>query len=613
MPVDRSIIKVFLAGVFISAFAFSVKVLDPTLTPRFVCLSVTLLAAMFFVIRNAQKIKAEWNMITVPYFLFTAFCVISICWAHTKSEAIFESSKVVLGLIVFSISLFCLDKEIDLFKDLLFKISIAMVFIGAGVAVYQFSKTNGYSKEMLYNITSINGHKNLYSSFLFLNLFFLIRSLKHFKGLWKIVACSAIVISTLVIVFMQTKAVWLGLGTAAGVGVLIFITSWIKWKPNFYLSLIGWILLTNLFFIYGAPKIIERGIGHNTALRTDTTAKQKKAELDNERLMLWKKTYEMIKKHPVYGVGMGNWQIYFPDATLEGMWRAEDLNFTFQRPHNDLLWILSETGWLGFNIFLVFIFTVLMCLLRAIRSAVSDWRLQFELITLPAFIFGFMVIAFFDFPKERIEHIIWFNILLAFAYKAIREHSELRSFGSVSFSGSFLVFPAGLVVILVWIGVMRFKGEYHTRKMYDSRAMNNDRRAIEEGNMALNYVYRLDPTSLPVRWYTANSYANLKELEKAEQEFEEAVKDNPYNRNVLNDLGSAYSVNGKDPLAKPFYREAIRISPRFDDPKLNLASIYAREQNWPEVDTLLKQTCHESERKSQLEKMVLIFKKPAGQ
>ena len=61
---------------------------------------------------------------------------------------------------------------------------------------------------------------------------------------------------------------------------------------------------------------------------------------DQERVVLWKKTVQLIAEKPVFGYGGGNWQIAFPKTGLNEIWRAEDLNVTFQRPHNDFLWII---------------------------------------------------------------------------------------------------------------------------------------------------------------------------------------------------------------------------------------------------------------------------------
>jgi tetratricopeptide (TPR) repeat protein len=343
------------------------------------------------------------------------------------------------------------------------------------------------------------------------------------------------------------------------------------------------------------------------AMSNHASAEEKAKELDNERLTLWQKTYEMVRKHPG-GVGMGNWQVYFPDATLKGLWRAEDLNFTFQRPHNDLLWILSETGWPGLNLFLIFIFSLFLFLFRAVRFSQASEHMKIKMILCVAFIAAFLAASFFDFPKERIEHIVWLNIIFGIAYVYIQRYSDIKIFKKTVLPPFFVLLSFSILILIVGIGLLRYKGEYYTRLMYNERFLNQEAKAIIDGEEAVSFAYCLDPTSVPVHWYMANSYVNLKNYEKAQTDFILAYKENPYNRNVLNDLGSSYSFSNDDSLAKVCYREALRISPRFDDPKLNLAAIYIKEKKFREADTCLKLMFHDSERRSQYQKLVDAFK-----
>jgi O-antigen ligase len=608
MEKHNTVSKVFLGGIVAGGLVFSNQILDPTLTPRIISFSVFALIALFLLYRTKQKINFELDITNGAYFLFTAFCVLSIVWSNTGTEAVFESSKVVLSFTAFSITYYCLKNDPTFFKATLLKFSILICFIVFGFAFYQYSKIKVLDKEALYTITAINGHKNLFASFLFLNLFFLILTALEFKGLWRLLALVAIALTLLALIFIKTKAVWIGLMLVILIFAFLFLTKKIKLRLNFYLSLIICLLLANVFFAIIVPIGIEKAMSHNSAITNTSTPEEKAKELDNERLALWLKSYEMIKKHPVVGVGMGNWQIYFPDASLKGIWRAEDLNFTFQRPHNDWLWILSETGWLGLNLFFVFIFSVLLFLIRIIRSVSIPPQARTEVILCIAFVVGYFTISFFDFPKERMEHLLWSNIILAFGYFQVKKHSDIKIFKIITAPRTILLCGTGVILLISAIGILRYRGEYYTIKMYNQRAQKQDLPAIHAGYEALSFVYSIDPTSVPIHWYTANSYANLKDYTKAQQDFISAYKANPYNRNVLNDLGSSYAFTNNSALAKKYYEEALRISPRFDDPKLNLAAIYIQEKNWGKADTCLQTMFKDSERRTQYQKMVDAFK-----
>lgn len=301
---------------------------------------------------------------------------------------------------------------------------------------------------------------------------------------------------------------------------------------------------------------------------------------------------------------MGNWQIQFPNATLNGIWRAEDLNYTFQRPHNDFLWILSETGLLGFNLFLFFVVSILCLLIRVLRRSPENKDLHFELILCAAFIPGYLVISFFDFPKERIEHTIWISIIFGIAYYHIKTNYPLKEIFTVKLN-SVLSFTAFLLFCGITLtGLMRFKGEFYVRKLFNYK--NNDQKLemVNAGNKALSYVYTIDPTSVPIHWYTGNAQAALGNYTGAQSDFLLAYKYNPYNRNVLNDLASSYVFSNNPGLAKAYYKEASRISPRFDDPKLNLVALYITEKDFKAADECLKTIMHDSERRTTYQRIV---------
>lgn len=608
MEKNNTISKVFSAGIVCSALIFSRQILDPTLTPRVICFAFFSVLAVWLLYKSKQKLSFEADIINSSYLAFTLFCVTSILWSNTKTEAVFESSKVVLSFIAFSLTYYCLKNDYVSFRITLLKLSAPVFLVVFAFACFQFSKIKVLDKEALYTITAINGHKNLFASFLFLNLFFLVLGAIELKGIWRLIIFISIILTLLSLFVIKTKAVWIGLALAAFIFGFLFLTKKIKLKLNFYLSLVSCILFANIFFLYAVPKGIEKGMTHNSAITNTSTPEEKAKELDNERLTLWLKTYDMIQKHPAIGVGMGNWQIYFPDATLKGIWRAEDLNFTFQRPHNDLLWILSETGWLGLNLFFIFIFSLLLLILRSIRLDSVSLKDKTEMILCIAFVIGFFAVSFFDFPKERMEHLTWSNIIFAFGYFQVKKHSAIPFFKKKDLKQPALLLCLSVCILTTIISVLRYRGEYYTIKMYNHRAMKEELPAIHSGYKALSFAYSVDPTSVPVYWYTANSYANLKDYKKAQQDFILAESINPYNRNVLSDLGSSYFYTDNTDLAKKYFKEALRISPRFDDPKLNLAAIYIREKNWAKADTCLQTMFKDSERRSQYQKMVNAFK-----
>lgn len=606
MKTKQSVFKLFFFGIFISSVIYSPFVLDYTLTPRLISLSVVLILCVYLVFKERMINRMKIDIISVSYISYVLFSCLSGFWANTPTESIFENAKLVVALAVFLFAyyLFKSDKEHAL--ELLAKICVIIVLVECGLVSFQLSKLTVFSKDALYSVYGANSHKNLVSSFLYITLFFQMIGFFKLKKIWKWLTMLTIVLSLGMIVVIQTKAVWIALV----VSCLLFVLLWlyykrIKFKINIKWSMVTAIVLINIFFIFLQPKIIQKGLDFNQSQSQNDKAGSKK-ELDNERLQLWDKTYQMIHAQPFIGVGAGNWQIHFPDATLKGMYRAEDLNFTFQRPHNDLLWIIAETGFIGLNLFLLFVVSLLLFLTNILKL-VNERNKVIEVILTFVTIVGFFTAAFFDFPKERIEHLIWINLVFAFAYHLIKEHTDLKALFEYKVSGLYFTGLQLILLTAVVIGIYRYKGEYYTRQMYDQKKQNNNAGVIREAKKAANFTYSIDPTSLPIKWYTGNSFALIGNFMQAKTDLLDAYRLNPYNRNVINDLASAYVNTNQPDSAKYYYLEACRISPRFDDPKLNLAAIYFNQKQFEKADSCLKTLLHDSERRTKYQMMVDAF------
>lgn len=605
---NASITYLFILAIFSACSLFSTRILDFTLVPRFIGLAIVLSIIVFLVYRSKVEFKVPYTTLLLLYVSFVGITCVSVVWANTRSESYFESAKHLLFFLVFFITGFVLKNDSVRFNSALNKLSLFVFFLLFAFFLFQITQIHSTYKESIYAITGINGHKNLLSSFLFLNLFFLIRNVIFSVGTKKMLPLLCIVLSVALLLFLKTKAVWLAMIVSSVIGGFLVVYRFdLKKKPGKNRVTLIVLLLAffiSIFFWFNFQTIIQKSLSFSQNSSKLSPANASNLRLEEERLVLWDKTYHMIRQRPLFGVGSGNWQVYFPDATLTGLWRAEDLNYTFQRPHNDFLWLIAETGFIGFNFFILFILYLLFYLFRSFRFMKENYLVSMDIILCASFIIGYNCISFFDFPKERIEHLVWINIILGIAYYHVTTYSDIKIQGFLVIKPSAVFICFLLCLSIVYIGLLRFNGEYHTRKMLDYKNSNQKIELIKEGNKALSFVYTLDPTSVPLQWYTGNAHAALGSYDQARTDFLRSYFLNPYNRNVLNDLGSSYALNGKIELAKKYYEESARISPRFDEPKLNLAALYLQESNFKMADNWLKSILHDSERRSNYQRIV---------
>jgi O-antigen ligase len=602
---NSSAASILAFGCFASALAFDPFVLDLTLTARYLALSLTLILVLFYWRKsNTSVFKAD--LFTLANLTFALFGFISIAWSYCASEAWFSSTKEIIACILLFCAIKILKDDPENFLEKFYKCCALLPLFGIAWSFYQMSEMKDWSKDSLYAISGINGHKNLFSAFLFLNSFFLILGFRTLRAGWKYISLISLVLSFGMIFFLRTKAVYGGI--AAGLFVFAFVKYaraicgvLVKNKKDLFVS--GLIIL-NIVVLYLLPLITQKALERNVENAIEEKAYTTNKELDNERLLLWDKSYSMFKKHPLLGVGAGNWQIFFPNEGLRGMWRAEDLNFTFQRPHNDVLWILSETGIVGLNLFFILCLSLGGIVLSSYEES-KDEKIKFEILLSLCFLVGFLVLSLFDFPKERMEHLTWVTLIMAFAYSK----SEIKR--TIIFEGKFSsgarYVGITLLLLCLFIGIQRTRGEYYTRKMYDAKNSGYQAGVIENAVQAENYFYRVDPTTIPLTWYSGNAYVLQTNNEEANDRFLHAYETNPFNRNILNDLASSFSLKKDNALAEKYYKEAARISPRFDDVKLNLCAIYIQQQKFKEASLLLDSVFHDSQRRSDYRKMVNAF------
>ncbi|MDI1356337.1 MAG: O-antigen ligase family protein [bacterium] len=609
MESNKRIGTFFFSGLFVSSLLVAPFAIDANLGIRSLSLALIVLFSIIFLKTKEQKRNVPVDLVLLFYFIYTLFSCASTLWSVNSAEALYSSSRNILAFSIFLIASSSFYKNPKIIEGLFLKLMLILFLLSALLAMGQFLNIRSISKALIYGVTGLSAHKNLLSSFLFLNLFFLIYGSITFKGVWKIISILFIGLSVILILILQTKAVWLTLLLSLfffGICYLVFVKWQVRSRRVFLVSLLTLMVMLNIFFLKWLPNIISTTLSNQTPNTTQSTSSQSGAE--NERLVLWEKTYDMIRKQPLVGVGNGNWQTHFPDATLSGIWRAEDLDVTFQRPHNDLLWIMSETGIIGLNFYLLFIFSILLLLISNLPLQKGNRTETMKTLLCISFVSGFLLISFFDFPKERIEHTILFNVILAISYVTIRQNQLLKTFFLIPINSYGKLLTLFVLSFVVIVSYLHLQGEVYTRKLYNDRTSNATWLSLKDGENALSFAYSTDPTSVPINWYGGSAHAAMGNYQKAIMCFEKALKVSPYQRNVLNDLGSAYMMRKDPERAKQLYEEAARISPRFDDPKLNLAAIYISEKKYDKAIFWLRAVFHDSPRRSNYYKVIEIQK-----
>ncbi|MFZ4798533.1 MAG: O-antigen ligase family protein [Bacteroidia bacterium] len=503
----------------------------------------------------AKKNEVVFTPIHWFMLIITALCGFSVLYAFNYAEAIYTFNKFLLYTSIFMVLLAMLQNNLIDLKTIS-KGVLLFVIVACGYQIFElYTKGNLRLLEgkKLYEINSLFGHKNLFSSIIFLCFPFLIYLIIKENKWIKIISITISIIALALLVFIQTKAVLLAIIIGGGMSILVLFNS-LKINKNIKISSIVSLLFMLVLLGYlGKNKL--------TLLSNNDTVQ--------ERILLWTNTWQMIKENPVAGVGGGNWQVFFPKYGLQNFMQTNylisDGYTTFQRPHNDFLWTWSELGILAL---LAYISVFIIAFIYAIKNIQQETDTNNKIINAGFLmtIIGYVFISLVDFPLERSEHQFFILLIIAMVCKQFFTKNKTPK----SVPSKWILLSIIVVNLFnLFVFVKRTQAETHAHQMLLAHNKNNWNLMIKEAKKANNEYFTIDNFSIPLTWYAGVAYSALGDNNNAKLEFENAYEINPYQIHVLNNIASINEMEGKHDLAIKYYNEALAISPSQPDALLN--------------------------------------------
>lgn len=548
---------------------------DPFLITRYVAAS----AALVILFLVALVVKKRWLIPRTPiFFLYLLYLLLTCCsllWATNTAEAVFTASLVTMGFLVTLASYTLLGKRPETFRKTLWIVAAVVLVADLAVAVVQLSQVDDLSYQQLYRVIGLNGHKNLLSVMLFVLSGFLLTAAPFIKNkVLKALPVVGFILSMTLVFLLKSRAVALSALIAIAVfGLLLWLH---RRKVPFSktaetATLVVTLVLAVAFVTLGLRWFAHRNVPH-TAERSQVETQLLSTSSLVERCLIWDKTYRIADQRPLLGHGAGNWQVHFPDAGLKGLYRTDLWNVSFTKPHNEYLGVLAELGYPGLLLYLAFLVALILRSFFALCRTSDRHDFLSGAIVLSLFV-GCCVNACFDFPNSRVEHLCWMGVFTAVMFRCIAQKPEKALHHAWNLP--FLC----LSVLMLVVGVFRFHGEMATGKMQQAMKAGDWQAMRRYSADARSVFYTLDPVGQPLRWYQGKAEKRLNDPQSLAS-FREAHHDAPFNKEVLNDLGLAeyHDAHNTDGAICAF-EEAIRISPNYLYPYLNLAYLYLAEHD----------------------------------
>ncbi len=487
---------------------------------------------------------------------------ISTCWSINLSEAIFNNVRWTLLVAVYWITKIWIhqDKEFlsnfKKFTTLQAGIYFVIIFVG----VIWMGSEYSFSNKDLYRLQFPAGHKSLISEYILLLL-----PIVYVVRVNHVVKWILLSFGIVLILVLQSRAAYLGLTVLILIALLLQFSdkSKIQWKFVATISL-GLIMLVIIPMILPRSNILSR-LDIRQYAQSETAA---------HRFQAWDKSVQMFRDYPLKGVGSGNWKIYLPKYGIEDEWVIpdQDRELIYTRTHNDFLEIGCETGIVGI---LSYLALFIVGIVYAVKLADPEDRIMGLMV-----VSGLFVISIFDFPKERIEHMILFMVILAIM-------AARRTRWTIEIPKKWVGLVSLILITIIIYSRVRYEQELSLKKALIARAQGMHEDVIENLDQTYSSIYSLDFASIPLKWYQGNAHFESERIEQAHSHFIGALRDHPYHYHSLHNLGTTYFLQNNLDSAIYYYQKTLAIYPRFDDVKFNLSIAFASIEAFDQAQEIL--------------------------
>lgn len=574
----------------------SKEIIDPVLTPRTILLSVlTVITAAVLVVhafRNKSKSVAgldiPFSIAWLGYIGFSAFAWLS---SVNVAEGLFDLLRVALIFFVWVVAVNVIQSGKKAAKWMCAGVVVSgLILMEEGIRDLILWQLDPEKATFDWGIVTSNmANRNLYSSALFLTLPFGFWLLCNLSGKWRKWIILYLILAVVNSLMVQTRSVQLAF---AGGGAIVLILFLIQRIPllkvlrhrNLVVAVVGLMWIGAIVPVAMHPGLIKAGLERSSGGLNAENVDDLLQSSVNKRLHMWYHTSRMIEESSVSGKGLASWKLILPRYGPISPEGQQGLRYA-QRPHNDFLWVLSETG-LGGYIGFVSLFLLALCYLVLAYFETGRTELLAWLFALV----GYLIISSFSFPKERIVHQFLLALILAFAVIEFRKRNTLL-FWKMSPLPVVILVIAGVTLssYTAYVSMKRMQGEAMTVEVYRASAVSNPKKMVSAASEAINEYYTIDPASTPIPWYRGVGWYQQGNAIEAAEAFEEGVLYNPNHIPSFNNLGSTYVQLGQPEKAIEAYQEALKISPRFTEALCNLSAVYYNlGQNDDAYSTILK-------------------------
>jgi len=517
----------------------------------------------------AQYRESEFRVVRtnlyLPIFGFVVWSFITLLWVEDGYAAsIMLAQFVSYALIFFIIINVFEERRVQSIMRALVAVMSVVSFLG--LLQYYFSDVHIIKN--LVSQTAIPGstfaNKNMASHFIVMTLplsFVLLLSARNKFNIALYSATSSI--GSWFLIYTIARQAYVAMAVELLIFLLVVVLDNWKNKDSSLLKTTvhkkgkGVALIAILLFLSLATNFTNKGWGAADTIKLNKIQSIVETE-GNSRLPAWRNTIEMIKDHPVSGVGVGQWSAVYPryyDRIMQDVIFNEDIRL--RRLHNEYLEVFANFGIVGYVFLLWLLYLIVRRSLSVLLDSSNSGR--DSVLAMILGLTGFGVVSMFSFPIRT--YLPAFLVFVYFALIYLSSNPNKKSFIVVNLKGKIL--KLFLLLIFVSGSVSVFASKYAYSWLAAHHHSMFAKAFIEEAS-------KLDPLIPKENLYALASGAGLEALSYNKREAE-----------YYSIVGSSLLLQNKPQDAVFFFKKAIDISPFNTGALLQLSLAY---QLKPEPD-----------------------------
>lgn len=271
--------------------------------------------------------------------------------------------------------------------------------------------------------------------------------------------------------------------------------------------------------------------------------------LPDQRLMLYKNTWEMAKDRPLAGFGLGSFKSVYPayarSAVID---RHFSLRVQPAETHNDFIQFWAELGIIGVTLFAALWFLFFREAWMGLRGPHGAWCIAMALAGI-----GLFLDALVNFPMSRGP----LPPFVFFVYGILMRDGPWKWNPPQGMVKAMSIVCGLLCIIAVYWNVTRLAADRHLEKSLRAGVRQDWPKAETE----IEAARHLHPSRKLILFTAARVYAALGDNAQAIAAYEEGLKEYPHSVNELWNTGMCYKNLNKFDEALAYCQKAIALLP----------------------------------------------------